>query len=61
MSKQVDPYVAIRGYIEKPDELKSRTPWVSWEPLDLTITLDGSFTAEELEAFAAFMREHSQS
>jgi hypothetical protein len=58
-------YEPIREYIVEyltgpykgDTRLFSLSPWVSWQSGDERIVLDGEFTVEELEAFAAFMRE----
>lgn len=44
--------------IQSDNHLYDRMNYTSWEKRDKTITLDGEFSADELEAMAIWMRAH---
>ena len=46
-------------YIQPDGGLYCPGPYVAWTPGDKTITLDGEFDAEELEAVTWWMRKTS--
>ena len=47
--------------VRQDGSLYQVVPWISWHSgSQWGITLDGEFTADQLEAIAAHMREHSE-
>lgn len=50
----------LKSAIKPSGALLDRVAYMSWEPGDSDVVLDGQFTAEELEAIAFWMRRGSQ-
>lgn len=48
----------LTGAMQEDGSLHSTGWYLSWHPTNLTATLDGGFTADQLEAIALWMREH---
>lgn len=51
-------YAILKDFIQDNGVLFDVRKYLSWYVGDETATLDGSFTADELEAIAIYMRSH---
>lgn len=49
----------LKDFIDEDGNLLCGSPWVSWDDGDASISLDGHFDANELEAMAIYMRSKS--
>ncbi|HEX8310704.1 MAG TPA: hypothetical protein VF614_05260 [Chthoniobacteraceae bacterium] len=49
----------LGGMIGEDGSLKATGEFISWEPGESSVTLDGHFTVEELEAIAWWMRNQN--
>jgi hypothetical protein len=58
MTPEIDEKFAreVLGDAIQPNGLYDLSSYMSWQPGDRTITLDGDFTVSELEAIAWWMR-----
>lgn len=50
----------IMDFIDLNGDLRFTSPWVAWGTGDNSVTLDGDFSADELEAIAWWMRHKSE-
>lgn len=50
----------LAGCIEADDTLYNLGKYLRWEPCERAVTLDGQFTADQLEAIAWWMRHKNR-
>jgi len=55
-----DATIRLANYVCPNGDLHDETLYLAWDVRRTTATLDGDFTANELEAIAVYMRAHAK-